>query len=470
VTVHELLDRETEQARLEAAWNAAERGRPQLVVLWGRRRVGKTYLLSHFTRNRRAVFFGATQQAQAVELARLVEAVRRDLGDAQADLAGGSFTSWETALRWFAALASNEPLALVVDELPYLLGSTPGVASVIQVVWDHLPPRSKLMLILTGSAVSVVEKLLGPGGALRGRPTLSLRLDPLDPVLARTFLPKMAAVSYFEAYAACGGYPLHLRAWDARASLSENLSRLAASADGLLLTDAAGILAEELPSAGGHARILAAIGRGRNKFGAIASDAAQRVEAPLETLVRAGFVRKALPVGAPKGAKPLYEISDTYLGFWFSCLYAHQTQIEAGQGQAVLARVQPLWQRHLGWVFEEAARAHATELVRCGKLPSDLILGRWWATRGEQCEVDVLGLRGQRTALVGEARWQERPLGAGDVSALRSKLRHVPNPDDKPLIALWARSGIAREARRAGALGWSLADMLGRAKGKATDA
>jgi hypothetical protein len=62
-------------------------------------------LLSHFTRNRRAVFFGATRQAQAVELSRLVEAVRRDLGDAQADLAGGSFTSWETALKWFAAVA-----------------------------------------------------------------------------------------------------------------------------------------------------------------------------------------------------------------------------------------------------------------------------------------------------------------------------------------------------------------------------
>lgn len=277
----------------------------------------------------------------------------------------------------------------------------------------------------------------------------------------------MSRVSYFEAYAACGGYPLHLRAWDSRASLRENLSRLAASPDGLLLNDAAGILAEELPGVGGHARVLAAIGRGRNKFNTIASDAAQRVEAPLETLVRAGFVEKALPVGAPKGAKPLYQIGDTYLGFWFSCLYAHQTQIDAGQGQAVLARIQPLWQRHLGWVFEQAARAHAADLVRSGELPSDLVVGRWWATRGRQCEVDVLGLRGKRTALVGEARWQEDPLGDGDLSALRNKLRYVPSPSDAPLIALWGRSGITSDARRAGALGWSLADMLGRAKGKA---
>ena len=117
-------------------------------------------------------------------------------------------------------------------------------------------------------------------------------------------------------------------------------------------------------------------------------------------------------------------------------------------------------------MFEEAARGHAAELVRRGRLPADLIVGRWWATRGEQCEVDVLGLRGQHTALIGEARWQEQPLGASDVSALRSKLRHVPNPNDSPLVVLWGRSGITREAQRAGALGWSLADMLKRTKGR----
>jgi hypothetical protein len=154
-----------------------------------------------------------------VELGRLVESVRRDLGDSMGDLAGGSFSSWEAAFRWFVALAKDEPLALILDEVPYLLGSTPALASMIQVVWDHLLRSSKLMLVLTGSAVSVIERLLGAGGALRGRPTLALRLDPLDLVRARAFLPKLAPADYLEAYAACGGYPLHLLAWDPKAPL-----------------------------------------------------------------------------------------------------------------------------------------------------------------------------------------------------------------------------------------------------------
>ena len=175
VVVKEFLDRTVELSELEAAWAEARRGRPQLAMFWGRRRVGKTYLLSHFARRHRAVFFGATQQSEAVELRRLGEAVRRDLGDAVADLTGGSFASWEAALKFFVTLAAKQPLAVVIDEVPYLLRSTPGFASIVQVVWDHLGPGSHMLLVLTGSAIGVVEELIGVG-ALRGRPTLVRRL------------------------------------------------------------------------------------------------------------------------------------------------------------------------------------------------------------------------------------------------------------------------------------------------------
>jgi hypothetical protein len=172
-------------------------------------------------------------------------------------------------------------------------------------------------------------------------------------------------------------------------------------------------LAEELPPSGGHARILAAIGRGRRRFSEIASDAGQRVEAPLETLVRAGFVRKALPVGAPKAARPLYEIADAYLAFWFSCLYATQSEIEGGQGRAVLSRMSPRWQQHVGWVFEEAARAHAAQLVRDQELPKT-----WW--------LDVGGPPGARSAkstcsvcAVSVPRWSAKRAGRPSLSASR---------------------------------------------------
>ena len=175
-----LVNRAAELRRLNAAWQRATEGIPQLLVVWGRRRVGKTFLLSHFAEGKRAVFFGATQQAEAIELRRLTEVSGRDLGDQAAHLAGGGLPTWEAALQFFSAVAQEHPLLVILDEVPCLARSTPGFASIVQVVWDHLRPGTRLVLVLTGSAVGVMEEILGAGGALRGRPTLSLPLAPVD--------------------------------------------------------------------------------------------------------------------------------------------------------------------------------------------------------------------------------------------------------------------------------------------------
>ena len=455
-----LVGRQADLQSLEELWGKSHGGEPQLAVVWGRRRVGKTFLLAHFARRRRSVFFGATQQSETIELARLADAVRRALGDRLGDLAGPTFSSWEAALRFFAAAAAEEPLLLVLDEVPYLLASTPGFASIVQAVWDHLRPGTKLLLVLTGSAVGVIERLLGPNGPLRGRPSWSRRLEPIDATEVHLFLRRLAPDRLFEAYAACGGYPLHLRAWDPDLTTSENLLHLAATPGALLLQDAESLMAEELSGTAGYARILAAVGRGRTRYSEIASDAGQRVEVPLNVLVRAGFLRRAAPVGAPKAAKPQYEIADPYLAFWFSCLYGYRTEIDAGQGAAVLSRAEPSWRRHLGWVFEELARAHAVRLAVSGRLPSDLVVGRWWTVSGAPCEVDVLGLRGRRTALLGEARLQPRPLGLGAVHELRGKLTRVPEPIDNPLLALWAPRGAEAAVRKAGVQAFTMKDVL----------
>ncbi|MBI4265548.1 MAG: ATP-binding protein [Acidobacteria bacterium] len=454
-----LLNREDELQRLERAWGNARRG-PQLVVVWGRRRVGKTFLVAHFARTRHAVFFGATQQAEVVELGRLAEAVRRDLGDRVADLTGGSFTGWESALRFLAALAAEDPLVVVLDEVPYLLESTPGFASIVQGVWDHLPRGTHLLLILTGSAIGTIERMLGPNGPLRGRPTDSIRLDPLDLWNARLFLPRLDPPRLIEAYAACGGYPLHLAAWDPTRPTEKNLERLAGRAGSVLLEDAPAIMGEELPDAVGYPRILAAIGRGRTRYAEIAGDAGQRVEHALDVLARAGLVEKIVPVGAPKAARPIYAIADVYLAFWFRVLYSDLSLIEAGQGAAVLRRARPRWQNHLGRLFEDVARAHARRLVARGDLPEDLVVGRWWATTGESSEVDVLGLQQHRAVLVGEARWQAAPLGVRELERLRRKAVRVPDLADEPIYALWGRAGVADDVRSAGGRGFDLPSIL----------
>jgi hypothetical protein len=180
----------------------------------------------------------------------------------------------------------------------------------------------------------------------------------------------------------------------------------------------------------------------------------------LELLIRAGLISRTLPVGAPRGARASYEIADPYLAFWFGVLYSDIPQIEEGQGSAVLSRKNPSWRRHLGAVFEDLARSHARRLAVRGELPSDLVIDRWWAGSGEPCEVDVVGLRGARTVLLGEARWQARPLGARDLAQLRRKALRVPQAIESPIFALWSRGGVEGSIRSDDVLGFDPHDML----------
>jgi hypothetical protein len=211
---------------------------------------------------------------------------------------------------------------------------------------------------------------------------------------------------------------------------------------------------------GGYQRILAAVGRGRTRHSQIRTEADQRIEQPLDTLVRVQLVRRSTPVGAPRRATPHYEIADPYLRFWFAVLYADAQLVEAGQGRAVLRRSSAAWQSHLSWTFEEAARAHSQRLVAAGHLPDDLVVGRWWTSSGPPCEVDVLGLQGNRTGLLGEAKWTPAPLDHRHLDALRRKLLHVPDPIDDPWLALWGRNGVDPTGRGPKILGYSATDVV----------
>jgi hypothetical protein len=241
-----------------------------------------------------------------------------------------------------------------------------------------------------------------------------------------------------EAYAACGGYPLHLGQWDQARSVEENLARLAFSPSGILVGDALDILSEDLDWRGGYERVLAAIGGGARRRSRIAGRAQRRIDYTLNRLQRAGYVRLVRPVGAI-AADPLYEIGDDYLAFWFDVLREDADLISGCQGAAVRRRSFTRWQRHLGRVYESLAREHAVDLVRRGHLPAEMIVGRWW--QDKVAEVDVLGLIEHRTGLVGECRWQEAGPSQRDLIELRRKVAYVPESADGMRFIFWTRTG-----------------------------
>ena len=437
----QLIGRDGELADLERVWQRSRSGTPQLAVVWGRRRVGKTFMLTHFAEGKRAVYFTATRQDSAErQFARLTDRVREQLGSEVDDLLPAPFQDWEAALRFLIRLAENEPLLVVIDEAPRLLSSQPDFADLVSAVWENRVHGQRLMLILTGSAVSTMEQMLGAQGGLHRRPALELRLDPFPAREARLFLPDLPAADFLTAYAVCGGYPLHLEQWDQSRPLEENLRRLAYAPAGFLVRDALGIIGEDLDWRGGYERVLAVIGYGARRRSRIAGRAQQRIDYTLERLRTAGYVRRVTPVGSP-AADPLYEIADDYLAFWFGVLRDDVDLIEGGQGDAVRHRTEPRLQQHIARVFENACREHAARLVRDGVFPQSMIIGRWW--RDEIAEIDVLGMTGDQTALLGECRWQASPLNNRDLLELQRKTAYVPEPAADVTFAFWTRTGTA---------------------------
>jgi DNA-binding transcriptional ArsR family regulator len=294
------------------------------------------------------------------------------------------------------------------------------------------------MLVLAGSAVAVMEEWIGPHGGLHRRATLERRLDPFPLYDARPFQPDLPPEDFVCAYAASGGYPLHLLRWDPAVGVAENLRELAFTPGGLLLRDAPDIMSEDLDWRGGYERVLTAMAGGARRRSRIAGRAQQRIDYTLDRLRRAGYVRVVRSLGDTGSADPLYEIADDYLAYWFAVLRDDADLIEGGQGLALQRRTEGRWRGHVAKVFEAAGQAHAQRLVTSGDLPPDTLIGRWW--RDETAEIDVLGLGPEGPVLVGECRWQTKEVTERDLAELRRRAAHLDA--SPPLIyAFWTRGG-----------------------------
>jgi AAA+ ATPase superfamily predicted ATPase len=441
-----MIGRTEELAVLHKAWRKAQSGSAQMAVVWGRRRVGKTFLISSFTAGLPCVFFTATRNlGEREQLDRLFEAGKRSLG-ARMDLAGGGFLSLDAALRFYFQVSVSSPLVLVMDEVPRLGKSVESLGDVFAAVWDQRPADAKLFLVLCGSAVSAMRDLLGPNGGLYRRADPELRIDPLDPWSASKLLgPHVDGETVIQAYATCGGYPLHLAAWDTRRSVAQNVFALAGSPGSLLLRDALDIMFEDLDFRSGYERVLGTMALGPTRRSKIASRAQQRIDQTLKQLQRSGYVSAERPIGAPVTADPLYRITDPYLRFWFSVLRVEADLIDGGQGHVVLKRVAPLLETHVQSVFEDVARMHAVREIAAQRLP-ECVIGRWW--KDEVLEADVVGLTSNnQLALLGEAKWQTKSFSLRQLAELRAKAPAIAQPRARCQFAVWARRGAAGAVR-----------------------
>ena len=181
----------------------------EFFVLYGRRRVGKTELLLQFCKEKRSIYFLASQLKERDHLRQLTEIARHTINDPL--LQSLVFDDWESALIYFAQRAQEERLVLVLDEFQYLCEDNAALPSLIQRFWDLHGKNSKLLLILCGSQVSFMEReVLAERSPLYGRRTGQLRLMPLSYRDSGYFFSEYSAKEKLVAYGVLGGIPAYL--------------------------------------------------------------------------------------------------------------------------------------------------------------------------------------------------------------------------------------------------------------------
>jgi AAA+ ATPase superfamily predicted ATPase len=425
----------------------------RLGIVWGRRRVGKTYLLSHWAKKHRTVFHVARNRSPAEELAALSVAAAPVVTQPFRDLATRPFANWDDAFETFAAAAMDEPLVVLIDEFPELIQGSPGIESALRAIWERLG-GTKLRLLLCGSAVRTMEALQAERAPLFGRANLRMQVRPFTPGEAALMLPALSPIDRARAWGVCGGTPFYLSLWDSDRSFRDNLYSLFGTEQGMLLNEGNLLLATEDFAGGRRERIpeqlLRAIAAGRTRFAELKSDLGADPTRPLGALRDLGLVERVLPVGPnadPRRA--YYRVADNFLAFWLSVVEPHRPAIARRLGRSIADVLVQQFDDFMGDRWEEAFRAHLANVLADDPRVYPMVeLGRFWKQYGQDpSEIDAVVLSGRerRLTLAGEAKWARTEDGRRMLRDLRRKVVAsdlMKNADDDPIFALCAREQV----------------------------
>lgn len=437
------VNRNSELARLDAWWRAPE---SRLGVVWGRRRVGKTSLIRRFAADVPAVFHtgaGRPPRAELAMLARQVGAHGRFHGTR--DLESRPFVDWDDALDHLAALASDEPLLVVLDEFPELAATVPELPNLLRAFLERADGRTNLKLLLCGSAARYMAALGEERQPLYGRADLQIVVHPFRPWEAALMLPDLRPAERALVYGLVGGVPLYLSWWDQGGSVEENLETLACQPGARLLLEGDLVLATEVESGEYPSAVLHAIAAGKTRHTEIKNAIGAEPARTLDRLSAVRLVSKVQPVTEGPGTRQRrYRIVDNFVGFYLAILSRFRGEIDAGLGPTILPVLLECLDDHLGMAWEEAFRSHLVRLAAAAEFGEDVVgIGPWW-TRDHSVEVDAVAVRGRSRVpfLAGEAKWAKTVDGKRVAAALSRKAAQVPAMVDDPLLVVAGREKV----------------------------
>ena len=451
------IGRKRELWALEHFFDTPEAG---LMILFGRRRVGKTSLLIHFMESRQLAdgfYWMATTHNSAYQLRDFSQALfRYDPRFTAAPAADFTFPDWEAAFNHLAEAVGQFATTqfVVLDEFTYLVRNDPALTSLLQKLWDHRFAKiTNLRLVLTGSLVGMMEReVISYQAPLYGRATSLLRLRPLPYAALIELFPERQADERLAIYAATGGVPAYLNLFTRTNSFVSALRNECLIPGSIMLGDPAIMLHEQLKEPQSFESILSAIASGFHKWGEIAKMAGvteTSLSHYLRILEELELVERRDPLFArPEGKKGQYYLRDHYLHFYYRFLVPHLSKIDRGYLDVAIDQIYQDLRSFIGtYVFEELCREWTLAAGVAGQLDFDPeVVGSYWGQhRGQGVQLDVVAAnQRQKKLLIGEAKWGKETVNRSILTDLIRRSQRMPQVAEgwQVQYALFSRQGF----------------------------
>ncbi|MDR1013379.1 MAG: ATP-binding protein [Coriobacteriales bacterium] len=443
---------ETEELERRYASGAFELG-----VVYGRRRVGKTTLISEFVKDKPCVFFSALRTSAQENLSFLSAAILQAL---QPEMEGAAFPSFQVALERVFDAARDRRLVLVIDEYPYLVRAYEGISSLLQHLIDRNKGASRLLVILCGSSMSQMEEEFSASNRpLYGRKTFQLKVRPFGFFGMRGYFAKTDPALVPSVYGVYGGVPKYFEGYREGESLRDNIVRDYLSISAPLLDEPESILLQEVRETSNYNTVFSAIAKGSAKYREIAARAkleSGNIARYLDNLVSLDLIRRETPAYVDERKRTLYSVADNMLRFWYRFVAPSLSLVNSNKPQLAYRGVEDGLDQYMGSVFESICQEYLWRTNGSDLLPLEFTdAGRWWgsdAKRRMPAEIDILAHDGDKAGLFCECKWSRSRVGEDILARLEEKsLLPEFSAIRSRHLCLFSRSGFTEGCRRASA-------------------
>lgn len=445
----EFIDREQEMETLQNEYN---RKGSSLVILYGRRRVGKTTLISEFIKNKNALFFLASEESEAQNRMefknKVAEFINSDL------LRESSVSNWDTIFKTIMNTEFKSKPIIVIDEFQYLGKANPAFPSVFQRIWEEILKDKSVMVILCGSLISMmVSQTLSYNSPLYGRRTAQIRLNQIPFRYYHEFFPEKSEKDLIEMYSVTGGVPKYIQSFADSKDIYSAIQKGVLNKSSYLYDEPHFLLQQEVNEIGSYFSIIKAIAAGNSKLSAIASILeikATSLTKYLKTLIDLDVLEREVPIteeNPEKSKKGLYKIKDYYIRFWFAFIYPNLSFIESGNTTIVMNKIKKSFiSNQVSFVYEDICREKMWEMNAEDKWPFHFTkIGRYWDS---QTEIDIAAIDSDGNNLIlGECKYWKEQVGINILNELEQKAMQVgwKKSERKVWYVLFSANGFTPE-------------------------